>query len=107
MASQQISSATSFKNPKLVAINDVEIDKSGKFKYILIKVHDPDKDREFKFIVRGTSKASYHGELILFLFLREMAVGSGGSGVSRLETFFSFLFDHCVMQPADKPCSKS
>ena len=104
MASQQISSATSFKNPKLVAINDVEIDKSGKFKYILIKVHDPDKDREFKFIVRGTSKASYHGELILFLFLREMAVGSG---VSRLETFFSFLFDHCVMQPADKPCSKS
>ena len=88
MASQQISSATSFKNPKLVAINDVEIDKSGKFKYILIKVHDPDKDREFKFIVRGTSKAAYHGELILFLFLREMAVGSG---VSRLETSF-FLF---------------
>lgn len=68
MASQQISSATSFKNPKLVAINDVEIDKSGKYKYILIKVHDPDKDREFKFIVRGTSKAGYHGELIVLEF---------------------------------------
>lgn len=62
MASQAISSATSYKNPKLIGINDVEIDKSGKFKYILIKVHDPDKDREFKFIVRGTSKAGYHGE---------------------------------------------
>lgn len=62
MATQQISSATSFKNPKLKAIHDVEIDKSGKFKYILIKVHDPDMDREFKYIVRGTSKAGFHGK---------------------------------------------
>lgn len=43
-------------------MNDVEIDKSGKFKYILVKVHDPDVDREFKHIVRGVSKAEYHGE---------------------------------------------
>lgn len=63
MAAQQLASVTSYKNPKLVTIHDVEIDKNGKFKYILIKVHDPDKDREFKFIVRGTSKASYHGML--------------------------------------------
>lgn len=62
MAAQQIASAHSYKNPKLIGIKDVEIDKSGKFKYILIKVHDPDKDREFKYIVRGTSKASYHGK---------------------------------------------
>ncbi|KAK7094691.1 14 kDa phosphohistidine phosphatase-like [Littorina saxatilis] len=63
MATQQISSATSFKNPKLKAIHDVEIDKSGKFKYILIKVHDPDMDREFKYIVRGTSKAGFHADI--------------------------------------------
>ena len=64
MASQQIASATSYKNPKLIGIKDVDIDKNGKFKYILIKVHDPDIDREFKFIVRGTSKANYHGEFL-------------------------------------------
>nr|KAG5689008.1 hypothetical protein BaRGS_030659 [Batillaria attramentaria] len=52
MAAQAISSPTAYKNPKLIGIQDVEIDKSGKFKYILIKVHDPDKDREFKFIAR-------------------------------------------------------
>ncbi|CAG5135159.1 unnamed protein product [Candidula unifasciata] len=62
MASQ-MSSATSYKNPKLISIPDVEIDKSGKFKYILIKVHDPDVDREFKHIVRGTSKANYHADI--------------------------------------------
>ena len=62
MAAQQIASVSSYKNPKLAGINEVEISKSGKYKYILIKVHDPDKDREFKFIVRGNSKCSYHGE---------------------------------------------
>ncbi|GFR58081.1 14 kDa phosphohistidine phosphatase-like [Elysia marginata] len=56
----QTASATSYKNPKLRDIPEVEIDKNGKFKYILIKVHDPDIDREFKHIVRGTSKAAYH-----------------------------------------------
>ncbi|KAK3779363.1 hypothetical protein RRG08_052585 [Elysia crispata] len=58
--SSQTASATSYKNPKLRDIPEVEIDKNGKFKYILIKVHDPDIDREFKHIVRGTSKASFH-----------------------------------------------
>ncbi|CAG5116276.1 unnamed protein product [Candidula unifasciata] len=63
MATSQTASVTSFKNPKLMSIPDVEIDKSGKFKYILIKVHDPDMDREFKHIVRGTAKAAYHADI--------------------------------------------
>jgi hypothetical protein len=29
-------------------------------------VHDPDKDREFKHIVRGTGKGSYHGKINIF-----------------------------------------
>lgn len=58
----EIQSVGASKNPKLKAVSDVEIDKSGKFKYILIKVHDPDKEREFKHIVRGTAKAGYHGK---------------------------------------------
>ena len=57
----EIQSVGASKNPKLRAIPDVEIDKHGKFKYILLKVHDPDKEREFKHIVRGMAKAAYHG----------------------------------------------
>lgn len=57
-----IASPSAHKNPKFANIPDVKIDSHGKFKYILIKVHDPDKDREFKHIVRGTSKAAYHGK---------------------------------------------
>jgi phosphohistidine phosphatase len=56
-----IQSPGAAKNPKLKAVPDVEIDKNGKFKYILIKVHDPSKEREFKHIVRGSGKAAYHG----------------------------------------------
>ncbi|XP_035828762.1 14 kDa phosphohistidine phosphatase-like [Aplysia californica] len=63
MAASHMASATSYKNPKLISIPEVEIDKNGKFKYILIKVHDPDIDREFKHIVRGTSKAAYHADI--------------------------------------------
>ncbi|GFO48430.1 14 kda phosphohistidine phosphatase-like [Plakobranchus ocellatus] len=61
--SSQTASATSYKNPKLRDIPEVEIDKHGKFKYILIKVHDPDVDREFKHIIRGTAKAAFHADL--------------------------------------------
>ena len=57
------------KNPKLKAIQDVEIERSGKFKYILIKVHDPSKEREFKHIVRGNSKAAFHGKTMIVIFL--------------------------------------
>ncbi|XP_045191336.2 14 kDa phosphohistidine phosphatase-like isoform X2 [Mercenaria mercenaria] len=59
----EIQSPGSSKNPKLKAVPDVEIDKNGKFKYILIKVHDPSKEREFKHIVRGTAKAAFHGDI--------------------------------------------
>ena len=57
------------KNPKLKAIPDVEIERSGKFKYILIKVHDPSKEREFKHIVRGNSKAAFHGKIMIFYII--------------------------------------
>uniref|UniRef100_A0A0B6ZBJ3 Uncharacterized protein n=2 Tax=Arion vulgaris TaxID=1028688 RepID=A0A0B6ZBJ3_9EUPU len=63
MAASHMASSTSHKNPKLIAIPDVEIDKHGKFKYILVKVHDPDVDREFKHIVRGTAKAAFHADI--------------------------------------------
>ncbi|XP_052789719.1 14 kDa phosphohistidine phosphatase-like isoform X2 [Mya arenaria] len=59
----EIMSAGALKNPKLKAVADVDIDKHGKFKYILIKVHDPEKEREFKHIVRGYSRASFHADI--------------------------------------------
>lgn len=65
MPASSICSPGAHKNPKLKAIPDVEIEKSGKFKYILIKVHDPSKEREFKHIVRGHSKAGFHGKIFL------------------------------------------
>ncbi|XP_013388841.1 14 kDa phosphohistidine phosphatase [Lingula anatina] len=49
-------------NAKLDAVADVDIDQ-GKFKYILIKVHDPNKDRESKYIVRGYSRAEFHADI--------------------------------------------
>ncbi|XP_041370476.1 14 kDa phosphohistidine phosphatase-like [Gigantopelta aegis] len=58
-----ISSAGAIRNSKLKSVEDIVIDKSGKFKYILMKVHDPDKDREFKHIVRGHSKAHFHADI--------------------------------------------
>ncbi|KAL4218906.1 14 kDa phosphohistidine phosphatase [Mactra antiquata] len=58
-----IQSVGSASNPKLRAVPDVKIDKNGKFKYILIKVHDPEKEREFKHIVRGTNK-SFHADIL-------------------------------------------
>ena len=58
----QIASPGSHNNPKMKQIPDILID-TGKFKYVLIKVHDPDKtEREFKHIVRGAAKACYHGK---------------------------------------------
>ena len=49
-------------NPKLDAINDVDIDGSSRFKYILCKVYDNDNRNDFKYIVRGTASAEYHCE---------------------------------------------
>ena len=70
MPASAICSPAANKNPKLKAIADVEIERSGKFKYILIKVHDPSKEREFKHIVRGNSKAAFHGKIIVVFKLR-------------------------------------
>uniref|UniRef100_A0A6G1SPT5 Sex-regulated protein janus-B n=1 Tax=Aceria tosichella TaxID=561515 RepID=A0A6G1SPT5_9ACAR len=44
---------------KLNQIRDVDIDPSGKFKYILIKVTDPETKEE-KYIVRGYKSCAYH-----------------------------------------------
>ncbi|XP_069121313.1 14 kDa phosphohistidine phosphatase-like [Argopecten irradians] len=59
-----IASPGASKNCLLKAIPDVEID-TGKLKYILVKVHDPspEKSREYKHIVRGSSKATYHADI--------------------------------------------
>ena len=69
VSASEIQSSGSSKNPKLKAISDVNIEKNGKFKYILLKVHDPAKEREFKHIVRGSSKAEYHGMYNIETFL--------------------------------------
>ncbi|GFX52415.1 14 kDa phosphohistidine phosphatase [Trichonephila clavipes] len=48
---------------KLKSIEPVSID-AGTFKYILVKVYDPDnEDTISKFIVRGLSSAEYHGDI--------------------------------------------
>ena len=44
---------------KLEAVDEVDIDESGKFKYILIKISDGKNSR---IIVRGYDWAEYHGE---------------------------------------------
>lgn len=45
---------------KLKSVESVKIDE-GTFKYILVKVYDPDNEDTFKFIVRGSCDAPYHG----------------------------------------------
>lgn len=51
-----------YKNVKLMMIFDVDIDKSGKFKYVLIKVYDFFGDWVFKYIVRGYVRCDYYGK---------------------------------------------
>ena len=48
-------------SPKLSNIPDVEIDENGTFKYILIKVIDDTHGNVYKYIVRGSAWATYHG----------------------------------------------
>ncbi|CAN8005375.1 unnamed protein product [Ixodes hexagonus] len=50
-------SATSFET-----IPTVKLD-NGRFKYILIKVHDKNDDTRTKLIVRGSAAASYHADI--------------------------------------------
>lgn len=46
---------------KLKSVESVRIDE-GTFKYILVKVYDPDNEETFKYIVRGLCSAEYHGK---------------------------------------------
>uniref|UniRef100_A0A914USK1 14 kDa phosphohistidine phosphatase n=1 Tax=Plectus sambesii TaxID=2011161 RepID=A0A914USK1_9BILA len=45
------------------AVENVDIDGSGKFKYILIKVTDK-ATKESKFIVRGYERCGFHGDIL-------------------------------------------
>jgi hypothetical protein len=64
MTSAELSEAVKLK---LAKVPDVDIDSSGRFKYILIKVYSltdpagsPSKE-QFKYVVRGYSDCPYHG----------------------------------------------
>ena len=48
---------------KLDEVEDVVIDNTGRFKYILCKVYEPNNSTDqppFKLVVRGTGSAEYH-----------------------------------------------
>ena len=47
---------------KLESVADVEIDATGRFKYVLIKVIDNSGGGVYKYIVRGFDWANYHGK---------------------------------------------
>ena len=56
--------STSMATPKLDAVKEVDIDESGRFKYILLKVHSEESGNEVsKFIARGFKWAEYHGDI--------------------------------------------
>ena len=50
---------------RLNAVEDVDIDADGRFKYVLIKVESSDS---WKYIVRGYNFASYHGRTKYLLY---------------------------------------
>ena len=49
---------------KLESVADVEIDATGRFKYILIKVIDESGGGVYKYVVRGFDWADYHGKFL-------------------------------------------
>lgn len=56
-------------------VPDVEIDPSGVFKYILIRVYakqTADGNEPSKMIVRGNARGPYHGEKSMFFFKENM-----------------------------------
>eukprot|EP00111_Clytia_hemisphaerica_P019977 TCONS_00058914-protein len=57
---------------KLSAVTDVDIDDSGKFKYVLIKLYLGEKS---KCVVRGYSWAEYHADIYEDFQQRVMALG--------------------------------
>lgn len=48
---------------KLDAVQDVDIDENGKFKYVLIKIYTDDEGLNCKNIVRGYGWAGYHADI--------------------------------------------
>jgi len=55
---------------KLAGIEDVEIDSTGRFKYILCKVYEQGGNPAtgaVKHVVRGTSRAEFHCKLIIMI----------------------------------------
>ena len=49
------------------AVDEVEIDKEGKFKYILVKVWPAtanDEEDQGRLIVRGTAEAEFHPDIM-------------------------------------------
>ena len=67
---------------KLAGIEEVEIDSTGRFKYILCKVYEQGGNPAtgaVKHVVRGTSRAEFHCELIIGIGLFGTALGLFGS----------------------------
>lgn len=53
-------------NPKLAQVPTVQIDASGTFKYILCKIYEGNNTSDYKYIVRGTADANFHGEQLIY-----------------------------------------
>ena len=66
---------------KLAAVSNVDVDESGRFKYVLIKCYIGEST---KCVVRGYSWAEYHGMFILVYLL-----SPGWTAVSYLYLQFS------------------
>ncbi|XP_005096269.1 14 kDa phosphohistidine phosphatase [Aplysia californica] len=74
-------------NPLLASIDDVVIDESGRFKYILCKVYQDGIKEETKLIVRGTKQAEFHADIYdhLDAFLEEVGVTCECVGGGKME----------------------
>lgn len=60
--------ARMLSNSTLQQIPDVDIDKTGRYKYILIKVAaQNDSSCQSKYIVRGGQRFDFHGKHLFFL----------------------------------------
>ena len=49
--------------PGMDSVAEVEIDKEGKFKYILVKVWEEGREEAARIIVRGTAEAEFHPDI--------------------------------------------
>ncbi|XP_038063611.1 14 kDa phosphohistidine phosphatase-like isoform X2 [Patiria miniata] len=60
---QNASKRKKMSDTALDSVADVEIDSSGKFKYILIKIWPKDDKNNSKYIVRGDGRVDYHADI--------------------------------------------